>query len=604
MRTVKVSAVIENVSTKRKITDYVCTICSARLSHPHFSNDLGRGSAGVTVWKTRFESLVPIRGDQPSSSGRQGAPLRPWVRGGSTQNDRNLFGWGFRRHLYQEGGRWRCGRGWIATRRKNGGGHLWKSAARVEARLNPELWSEPFACISRWGYWTPVSVPFDSQSIKPTQSGGRVHQTCAAFFDCLRRLGTGLHIWIRTNARETFFPGRGHSGERYVKPILFGSVVGSNLVEWNNTEQNYGRSGEELVSEQSAKRSDGEGILSWPWSFGIRFSTTGRSGFARAKSGEFVEVKVKEPGEQRKLAPERYQAIEIRLSKGRSLLVEPGFDASHLRALLAVLETKHDWSAELACVGSIRRARGSGWQQRRRTCAVALIVWRSEWGRSLVRILSATVCSYSARVVETGWRFWLGIGMDLFCGTSDWSAGVFKLAADERGIALGRVAGQRAGDDPGWDRYVEAEAGAALRANQHKQHGKCSWISYPQRSYGITIVVPEALVQLTRRQGSTWRRMVAALLAEQSSGQRSAHRESALQVELERYKKWYYGPRADRLQTEGELAQMLLRLRRAAGPEAGQPGRCSAAFRTGRKNCGAWSGARDGAILPTSKIFP
>jgi transposase len=31
-----------------------------------------------------------------------------------------------------------------------------------------------------------------------------------------------------------------------------------------------------------------------------------------------------------------------------------------------------------------------------------------------------------------------------------------------------------------------------------------------------------------------------------------------LEQELERYKKWYYGPRADRLQSSGELAQMLL----------------------------------------------
>ena len=31
-----------------------------------------------------------------------------------------------------------------------------------------------------------------------------------------------------------------------------------------------------------------------------------------------------------------------------------------------------------------------------------------------------------------------------------------------------------------------------------------------------------------------------------------------LQLELERYKKWYYGPRADRLQSSGELAQLLL----------------------------------------------
>ena len=31
-----------------------------------------------------------------------------------------------------------------------------------------------------------------------------------------------------------------------------------------------------------------------------------------------------------------------------------------------------------------------------------------------------------------------------------------------------------------------------------------------------------------------------------------------LQLELDRYKKWYYGPRADRLKSAGELAQALL----------------------------------------------
>ena len=30
------------------------------------------------------------------------------------------------------------------------------------------------------------------------------------------------------------------------------------------------------------------------------------------------------------------------------------------------------------------------------------------------------------------------------------------------------------------------------------------------------------------------------------------------QLELERFKKWYYGPRADRLQSDSDLAQMLL----------------------------------------------
>ena len=31
-----------------------------------------------------------------------------------------------------------------------------------------------------------------------------------------------------------------------------------------------------------------------------------------------------------------------------------------------------------------------------------------------------------------------------------------------------------------------------------------------------------------------------------------------LQLELQRYKKWYYGPRADRLATSADLAQVLL----------------------------------------------
>src|SRR5664279_950485 len=61
----------------------------------------------------------------------------------------------------------------------------------------------------------------------------------------------------------------------------------------------------------------------------------------RLREGEavqFVEVKVKPSLEQPKPAPKAYSAIEIRLNKGRSLLVEPSFDSNHLRALLAVLE--------------------------------------------------------------------------------------------------------------------------------------------------------------------------------------------------------------------------------------------------------------------------
>ena len=53
---------------------------------------------------------------------------------------------------------------------------------------------------------------------------------------------------------------------------------------------------------------------------------------------QFLEVKVVSPGEAVRPGPANSRAIEIRLNKGRSLAVEPGFDAHHLRALLNVLE--------------------------------------------------------------------------------------------------------------------------------------------------------------------------------------------------------------------------------------------------------------------------
>ena len=45
-----------------------------------------------------------------------------------------------------------------------------------------------------------------------------------------------------------------------------------------------------------------------------------------------------------------------------------------------------------------------------------------------------------------------------------------------------------------------------------------------------------------------------------------------LQVELERYKRWYYGPRADRLRTPGELAQLLLNFAEALDQKPIPPG--------------------------------
>jgi len=59
-----------------------------------------------------------------------------------------------------------------------------------------------------------------------------------------------------------------------------------------------------------------------------------------SETAKFVEVQTAAPMEPMRLVVARSSAIEIRLSEGRSLVVEPGFEASHLRALLAVLESE------------------------------------------------------------------------------------------------------------------------------------------------------------------------------------------------------------------------------------------------------------------------
>ena len=56
---------------------------------------------------------------------------------------------------------------------------------------------------------------------------------------------------------------------------------------------------------------------------------------------QFVEVQVaKPPLRSRHSRRALGSTIEVRLGNGRSLLVAPSFDASHLRALLAVVESE------------------------------------------------------------------------------------------------------------------------------------------------------------------------------------------------------------------------------------------------------------------------
>src|SRR3954451_2114740 len=58
-----------------------------------------------------------------------------------------------------------------------------------------------------------------------------------------------------------------------------------------------------------------------------------------AERAQVVELQIKPPEPLHEIGiRQRAKAIEVRVCGGRSIAVEPGFDADHLRALLAVLE--------------------------------------------------------------------------------------------------------------------------------------------------------------------------------------------------------------------------------------------------------------------------
>ena len=57
-------------------------------------------------------------------------------------------------------------------------------------------------------------------------------------------------------------------------------------------------------------------------------------------TSQFVEVQVAKPDLSQRHSRTLGTTIEVRLGKGRSLVVAPEFNAAHLRALLAVLESE------------------------------------------------------------------------------------------------------------------------------------------------------------------------------------------------------------------------------------------------------------------------
>jgi hypothetical protein len=54
----------------------------------------------------------------------------------------------------------------------------------------------------------------------------------------------------------------------------------------------------------------------------------------KSATSKFLELRVQEPAPS---APDDPR-VEVRLKNGRSLMVRPGFDAEHVRALLALVE--------------------------------------------------------------------------------------------------------------------------------------------------------------------------------------------------------------------------------------------------------------------------
>jgi transposase-like protein len=94
-----------------------------------------------------------------------------------------------------------------------------------------------------------------------------------------------------------------------------------------------------LVAEQGQS---GQGVAAFCRERGVPASQmfSWKRRLREAEAPRFVEVAVNAAPETAAARGAGSSAIEVRLSRGRSLMVEPGFDAHHLRALLAVLEAE------------------------------------------------------------------------------------------------------------------------------------------------------------------------------------------------------------------------------------------------------------------------
>jgi transposase-like protein len=94
-----------------------------------------------------------------------------------------------------------------------------------------------------------------------------------------------------------------------------------------------------IVSEQIAS---GQSVAAFCKERGVTSSQVfaWKKRLREAERAQFVEVQIKPAEPLREIGIlQQAKTIEVRLCRGRSIAVEPGFDADHLRALLAVLES-------------------------------------------------------------------------------------------------------------------------------------------------------------------------------------------------------------------------------------------------------------------------
>ncbi len=92
-----------------------------------------------------------------------------------------------------------------------------------------------------------------------------------------------------------------------------------------------------LISEQSES---GQSVEAFCRERGLTTSQfyTWRKRLRGSAGEQFLEVQVAKPAARPALS--KRGTIEIRLAEGRCVLVEPGFDPDHLRAVVAALEAR------------------------------------------------------------------------------------------------------------------------------------------------------------------------------------------------------------------------------------------------------------------------